>query len=342
MIGNPPYISKSKVEKKYKVISFKTSRCTDIYALVIEKSTSLVNHNGKCGMIVPLSLGFSADFESCRELIYSQYSVSWFSSFGRIPAALFNSDVRVRNTIFIGDIKSNIKACYTTRLHRWFEEERPFLLDSLSYCSFNPKLWNSRIPKINTQAMSDAFEGLFRIGGKLGGLESAQNKNNVLHFKKSAYNWLNFCREMPPCFVGETLVEHTKFGSFFLKDELNCKLAMALANGKLMLIFWFIISDDFDVTKWNFTEFPTDFSGIDITLKNQIIENTNQLELAMVNATSFKLNAGRRVGNYNLAKCRYLTDMTDIKFAEALGILHAWEDFELYYAQTMKTDFDED
>jgi len=66
------------------------------------------------------------------------------------------------------------------------------------------------------------------------------------------------------------------------------------------------------------------------------------LEKAMTEATQFKLNAGRRVGNYNLAKCRHVTDKTDLVFADALGIAEAWDDVELYCVQVVKTDFSDD
>ena len=60
----------------------------------------------------------------------------------------------------------------------------------------------------------------------------------------------------------------------------------------------------------------------------------------MVSNTQFKLNAGKNVGNYNLAKCRTLTDRSDAIFLKALGIEHAWQDIELYYAQAVRTHFE--
>jgi hypothetical protein len=55
--------------------------------------------------------------------------------------------------------------------------------------------------------------------------------------------------------------------------------------------------------------------------------------------TQFKLNAGKRVGTYNVAKCRGIRDLSDHIFCEAFGFQHVWEDFELYCAQTVRTDF---
>jgi hypothetical protein len=67
-----------------------------------------------------------------------------------------------------------------------------------------------------------------------------------------------------------------------------------------------------------------------------------EMEELMARNLSFKLNAGRRVGNYNLAKCREVTDKSDRVFAEHLGFQDAWADIELMYEQIVKTDFNDD
>jgi hypothetical protein len=76
--------------------------------------------------------------------------------------------------------------------------------------------------------------------------------------------------------------------------------------------------------------------------RTKLLAIAPQLEKAMEAAIQYKLNAGRRVGNYNLAKCRDVTDQSDLILAEVLGFAGIWEDIELYYAQTMKTDFSDD
>lgn len=164
----------------------------------------------------------------------------------------------------------------------------------------------------------------------------------MLHFKKTAYNWLNFCRSLPPCYEGSRRVGHTKFGEINFTNAAACQLALLLANGKLMMIFWFAIGDDFDVTRWNFADFPADLSRIPAPQRDALLAIVPRLEAAMEANVQFKLNAGRRVGNYNLAKCRDVTDESDLILAQALGFAEAWDDIELYYAQTVKTDFSDD
>ena len=343
IIGNPPYVAAAKVRRSYAVKNLVTDDCTDIYAWVLERSQNLLRTNGRTGMIVPLSLGFSGDFDSCRRLLFTGYSHNWFSSFGRIPAALFNFDVRVRNTIHLALKSKRTAELFTTRLHRWFEAARPALFQSLEYAPFRPILWKNRIPKLNTPALAMAFEKVLGPGKRtLDFVTAPRATKHVLHFKKSAYNWLNFCRSMPPCYEGNTRVEHTKFGEIYFPDVATCELALLLSNGKLMMIYWFAIGDDFDVTRWNFADFPADLSVFSETNRNTLLARVSELEQAMEAAVQFKLNAGRRVGNYNLAKCRNVTDQSDLILAEALGFADVWEDIELYYAQTMKTDFSDD
>ncbi len=342
IIGNPPYVSAVKVRRDYTVKGYSTEHCPDIYAWVLERVSRLTAQNGRNGMICPLSLGFSSEFAEIRRLLNAANALNWFSSFGRIPSALFSFDVRVRNTIHLAKKGCSDKSSYTTRLHRWFEVARDHLFSTLEYASFKPDLWRGRVPKINTQRLAVAFEELFAESkATLEMTTYPRTTKHVLFFKKTAYNWLNFCRELPPCYdANGRPIPHTKFGEIYFSDAETCQLVMLMANGKVMLAFWFAIGDDFDVTRWNFGEFPINLTILPQSGKSTLLKLAVRLEEAMKNAIQFKLNAGRRVGNYNLAKCRDVTDESDALFCSYMGLSQVWDDIELYYSQTMKTDFD--
>ena len=277
------------------------------------------------------------------EMDYSDGEIRLVAYTDTIPAALFNFDVRVRNTIHIALKSKQPAQVYTTRLHRWFEAARPGLFQTLQYAPFQPAIWKDRIPKLNTAALALAFENA--LGARIRTLDfviSPRSTKHVLHFKKTAYNWLNFCREMPPCYEGNRRVSHTQFDGLFFPDRETRDIAALALNGKLLMIFWFAVGDDFHVAKWNFADFPTDLSTLSEQQRTKLLTIAPELEKAMESAVQYKLNAGRRVGNFNLAKCRSVTDRSDRILAEALGFAAVWEDIELYYAQTMKTDFDEE
>ena len=343
IVGNPPYVSAKKTRQVYNVVNFKTQPCPDIYAWVLERSETLVRDEGRFSMIVNLSLSFSSEFDSCRKILFNSYRQNWFSSFGRIPSALFNFDVRVRCVIHIGYKtlnKTRESVAYTTRLHRWFEEARPLLFDTIKYVPFKQLLWKYRVPKLNTSSLAKAFEEItLRHKDTLGHSLSPRPSKYNLSFKKTAYNWLTFCKGLPPCYKGSKEVPHTQFGDMYFVDDETRNLAMLLANGKLMLAYWFAVGDDFHVTKWNFSEFPINLKKIAYSTKKSLISLLPDMETSMTDAVQYKLNAGRRVGNYNLAKCRNVTDRSDALFAEELGLDKVLDDIELYYTQNIKTDF---
>ena len=342
VIGNPPYVAKRKVTG-YTVKGYATADCTDIYAWCLERVIAIAHPKAYTGMIVPLSLSFSGDFDVLRKLLYTRYRDNWFSHFARIPAALFAADVRVRNTIHIGRLGTAAQnKPYTSRLHRWFEEARPHLFATLSYASFAPKLWKHRIPKLNTQALITAFEQLLAPGHRT--IEhhlSRRATPHQLHFKKTAYNWLSFTHEEAPCFDARgRRVPQTKYGDASFTSAEERDLAFHLLNGKLQFSFWVAIGDDFDVTKWMFSDLPLHPAKLSATQRQQLQALTPALKTAVEDAVQYKLNAGKRIGNYNLAKCRAITDQADRIYAQAFGLTPVWDDIELLYAQTVKTDFE--
>ena len=335
VIGNPPYIATRKID--YTVKNLLTQNASDIYAWFLERGELLLNNTGQTGMIVPLSLGFSKFFETCRNYLFNHYKNNWFSSYGRIPSALFSFDVRIRNTIYIGSKGKDTECAYTTKLHRWFTKSRPILFSTLEYSTFKPSIWHYHIPKLNTSRLIKSFEMIFSDQDILEKSLLSNQSSHQLQFMQAAYNWLTYSTDMPPCYIEKRIVPHTKTGTLYFADNETRDIAMLLANGKLMLIFWFAIGDDFDVTKKTFSEFPISLQKIPPKIKRNLLSIHKNLTQFMPDTVQYKLNAGKNIGNYNLSKCRQITDQSDILFAEYLGIIDVLEDIELYYSQTIKS-----
>ena len=344
-IGNPPYVSKRKVSKSYTTKGFQTAVCPDIYATVVERSVNVCRTDGRTSMIVPLSLGFSSRFASLRSCLYGQCDSLWFSSFGRIPSALFSFDTRVRNTIYLARKSSKSpKRTFTTRLHRWFDAQRPVLFDDISYASFSPSAFDGLIPKLGSPRLLERFESLlegssYRLENEL----TQAGQGHYLHFKQTAYNWLTFCVDQPPVYgLDNKLLPQTKYGTVRFQDSGDRDLAMLLTNGKLLFVWWVAIGDDFDLTQNGFASAPLGPSQLSKHQRDQLITLLPDLEGAMNDNTVFKLNAGKNIGNYNLAKCRHVTDKSDKIWLEALGLRELWDEIELEHARVVRTTYGEE
>ncbi|MDD9819543.1 MAG: Eco57I restriction-modification methylase domain-containing protein, partial [Nitrospira sp.] len=114
VIGNPPYVKTSAVT--YPLSSF---QCPDIYGHFLARACTLAsNVRSHVGFIVMHNLAFHRKFQGARNVIQNRASKAWFSFYGRIPSGLFsgNSDVRVRNGIFVAECSKDPGYFYTTRL----------------------------------------------------------------------------------------------------------------------------------------------------------------------------------------------------------------------------------
>ena len=55
-----------------------------------------------------------------------------------------------------------------------------------------------------------------------------------------------------------------------------------------------------------------------------------------------ELNAGKNIGNYNLAKCRHITGDVDKAWLKSLGLLNShWEEGELEHALMVRKSYED-
>ena len=345
VIGNPPYVSRRRVAESYTPKGFQTEGCPDIYATVVERSVNVCRRDGRTSMIVPLSFAFSSGFSSLRSHLYGECDSLWFSSYGRIPSALFSFDTRVRNTIYLARKSSRSpKRSFTTRLHRWFDSQRPTLFDGLSYSPFSPTLFGGLIPKLSSARLLQGFESLLEGSGyRLQNDLAPARQGHHLHFKQTAYNWLTFCVDQPPVYdTGNNIIPQTKYGTVRFRDPGERDISMLFLNGKLAFVWWMAIGDDFDLTQSNFVSTPFGAGQLNEDQRRRLSALLPELEKAMSANLVFKLNAGKNIGNYNLAKCRHITDMIDKIWLEALGLSDLWEEVELEHALVVRTSFEDE
>ncbi len=338
--GNPPYVQRRNISQQYTPRGLLTAATPDIYAMVMERGISILRNNGWTGMIVPLSITFNDQFAALRQHLYGQCSNNWFASFGRIPSALFSYDTRVRNTIHLGQKSpASAKQNFTTRLHRWFDKRRPTLLGEVQYAEFHPAAFNGKIPKIGSARLLQALENLASDHiGSFG--QDLLNIGEPLYFRTNAYNYLAFAQQPPPTYdENGNRLPATNCHTIHFANQQERDIAMTLANGKLMFLWWAGLGSDFNLPQKLVADAPFRSAYLSDEQRQNIIDALPELEQAMKTNLVFKLNAGKKVGNYNLAKCRQVTDKTDRIWLEALGMGNVWNDIETEHSLVVRTSF---
>src|SRR5690606_17085069 len=79
IIGNPPYVEYSKVRDDYSVVKLRTEKCGNLYAMVMERSVSLISESGWCGLIVLIGSMCTKRMALLQE-VYRKYSSLLFVS----------------------------------------------------------------------------------------------------------------------------------------------------------------------------------------------------------------------------------------------------------------------
>jgi hypothetical protein len=335
VIGNPPYVSRTKVT--YPIVGFETSECPDLYAPVVEQASRLVNpDSGRFAMIVPCNVSFSENFLSLRRVMIDLFAEIWVSSFGRIPAALFAADVRVRNSIIVAHrCSANGRRLWTTRCHRWNEVYRPHLFDTLRYVEVPEGLMPSAWPFLASETVAAAFDlltsrrqtfaSVMRSGHRKAiairdRAAAGPNGPYAVRFRTTAYNWLAVFLRDPPIFDRSgSVTEQSKVATLWFDDEGYRDLALLTFAGKWGFVWWLMYGDDFDVTAGLLARFPMPIDEVARKGLDTVTRHTPDFLEALEENVQFKLNAGKRVGTYNLNGARTITDAVDEELAKLLG-----------------------
>ena len=310
IIGNPPYVSMSKISYLKNTSQFS---CSDLYGHVIRRSLNLLSAIGEHGFIVMHNLAFSRDFAGVRKIITAGNRSVWCSFYARIPSGLFSVDggdgARVRNCIYI--TANSGSQLYTSRLHRWFTEYRSALFENLRYTSFEN---GDVFPMFNSQSQAAIL--LSKKGKRVE--ELLDDDKIELCFRGSGYNWLTVTKSPAPCYdEHDKRIAVTNLKSICVPRKYY-KALLLLFDGKIALSRWLTYGDEFNITLKPFNESRVNFDQMSKDDMDAIAQLYSEFERRLPKTIQFKLNCGKRIGTYNISKLWDITDKSDAIFLKYL------------------------
>jgi hypothetical protein len=282
IIGNPPYVVYTPTTN-YKVRNFETLECKDLYAFVIERSTSILNPHGAIGMIVPISIVSTDGFDTLRKLMQNQISRIWFSNYAMRPAKLFDG-VEKHLTIFVSN-RIGEKQLYSTKYYRWYTEFREYLFQLLEFTSISNKdLHNDSIPKVSTELEMSVIRKL-KLNKSISASTLSHSKHVIFHTRKLRY-FLQFLDTAPKIFEedGSLRVTSELKEIYFRNNE--SKLA-ANATYLSSLFFWYYVaySDCRNLNKREVYTFPFSLDEVNQNIIQRLVkEGKNVLNNLQVNS----------------------------------------------------------
>jgi hypothetical protein len=317
VIGNPPYVARAKLTK-YSYKGFTTDLLPDIYAPCTERASQIVSSEGRFALIVPISAQFGEEFRTLRVHLEKRFGSLWVSAFSRNPAALFSAGLGVRSTVIIG-ANSQQGHVRTTKTHRWYDEYRPALFETLEYNELTGATREKGWVRPTSEDMVTLFNGLLL---KRGSLASAIRPHGAasVGFKSTALYWLSVFLDDPPSYeLDGRPTPQTKVGRLRFEGEREALLALALLASKLSFVWWYCTGDDFDVTGEGLKSTPVDPLSLSMATQNVLIKAAEAMIEDFPSHAAFTKYAGKWMGNFVHSEMRDITDVIDYALAVELG-----------------------
>jgi hypothetical protein len=328
VVGNPPYVKRSEV-RGYEVVGYRTASCADLYAPCYERSLSLTHARGRHAFVVMASLTVWDAFAPLRTVIASRAGAEWWSTFGKIPGALFRG-VRVRNTIVVLGPGAEVK---TTRHHIHTARQRGWLFPTIEYASSSRQGADWPVRAGVAAPILERLRDIRRTQSPPG--------LDVAYLRPTASYWF-------PVLLGPAPVLNTD-GSVYQAVDAGLRTipldqseaissVIAILGGKLAYLWWASIGDDFHV---NIREAEA----------LRALAQAAELELDWQPAVVDLLEAAREFAYISLNKQWYVnvrwnnvrsaSDRTDRAALAALGGTDQdWRAINVLYRQVMRSSGD--
>ncbi len=332
IIGNPPYIRKSRLDA-YEYRGFETDNCPDIFAPCMERAAQLARPGGSFAMIVPIAFQFSEDYSAARKVISRLLPTRFVSTYSRNPSALFTAGLGVRSSIVVGR-RDGVPQCLTTDTRRWIKEFRPFLFETNRYTPVPPPVSSEPWPRLGHQALVKLYQALTNDGGQLG--DGVTRSGPSLGFKKIALYYLSVYLDEPPAWnPSGDRVAQTAVGALNFATEQERDVAFVLLAGRLAVWWWGATGDDFNVTRGSLMSFPIGLERVK-AVWDELTALAADLRKEQPKHPIVTLYAGKEMGNYDMLRCRHITDRADQLVLETIGLDHLWPAVRLADARLAK------
>jgi len=325
IIGNPPFVAKKKADQgtddipPYTYSGFETDNCPDIYAPCLERSARLLKADGRFGMIAPISLSSGLRFKAAREVIEKIMPTRWILGFGDRPSFLFAASVRP--IILIGH-KSVESKIFSTAFRRFSKKFRSHLFPTTRFSETYATKNLSYIWLLTGNSAAHKFIGTLEQKNNLIKDMTQQNGRFLVGYRKICpRRFLSVFQVDPPSWeeFDREFINRIESNADWLKcsDIDNSNLIFSYLSGRIGYLLWAAISDGFNVTTGVVTWKPLCLDGFNVSA-GKLDKVSKLITRSQIRNPIVDKNNGL-IGNYDLTKCRHITDLSDKLLLETLG-----------------------
>ena len=330
IIGNPPYVEYAKVKNQYKLENFTTILTGNIYAQVLENSFHLHNKSGYVGFIVPVSAVCTDRTKSLQEFLRNKYT-RFISSFDVFPQRLFTGAAQRLAILLL--VPPNSRILYTSRYHRWLQEERSSLMNSIAYSSNELDLptWTPRVyNRVDISILSKLNKNT-PFGTYLSTIET-----HPIFVHRIINNFVKALDFEPFFQKSSGEVTHSDDYKTYYINPKFMSLAISVLNSNIFYWYWRIHGDGFHCGAKDIAKFPITINNIPLnaiqelnTLCKQLMDDLNNN--SSVRTRDQKTTGTIRLQTFFVGKSKPIIDEIDRVLAQHYGFSDEELDYIINY-----------
>ncbi|MBU4389532.1 MAG: Eco57I restriction-modification methylase domain-containing protein [Proteobacteria bacterium] len=325
VIGNPPYVSYTKVRSVYKVQGLATEPCANLYAFVMERGFKLTVESGRYGMIVPIASVSTNGMKELQTVYRKQARQQWHSHFATRPGKLFvGVDMNLTITLAVVDTPKTEPNVFSTSYYRWrsgVESDRDSLFQRIRYLRpWVPPAHANLFPKIGNNLENQILTKLHSHNKKLKASYTVRGKS--IYYHSGGRYWRKA--------LFTPLSSHYKGVSV---DRSVSSITFCLLNSQLFYWYWITNSNCMDVVSREVAEMPV----FDLNLAHP--DKCKVLQSSLLKAYSASSEVRQRRGaiistdetNFDVKECKPIIDEIDRLLTSHYGFTHEELDFIINY-----------
>jgi hypothetical protein len=312
VVGNPPFLEISELKGSYELPRTNVAAAGNLYAVCIERGSSLLAPHGRLGMIVPMSSVSTPRMEPLMVHLEERFGEVAVANFAVRPGKIFDGvDMNVSTILAAGRRVENLPVnLMTTDYVRWNEKDRVQLFANLKYHATYFDKGRQTVPKTGSRQAHEILQRLTRfaplreiLGTQQGGVTLFYHSGGR-YFRKCLRKKLS--KEYKPL--------HVPLGA---ADSVLC-----LLSSSIFYWYWITISDCYHVTRRDVYQMPFPKTMLADGRFSQLAESLlADLEKHAICRERLRADGSRQSEyNYRMASSRTILDAIDTTLAEHYGL----------------------
>lgn len=336
-IGNPPYVEYGKIRDSYSIgpLHYSTETCGNLLAFVTERSRTLLQNNGRLGLVLLVSTFSTERMEPLQSLIRSSCANVWISNFAWRPSKLFDGANTI-NAIILASCSENTEPAeiFSTKYLKWSVDERDALFSLINYGVASQYAVRGVFPKVSSPVEQNILAKISNNKSPLSvNFRGSNPKNSLFYFRGMLY-WIKVLDKTPIHREDGVDLVSGQCKRLLIDEKIPSESIIGLLSSSLFFWFYQTFSDCQQINQREFNNFRFDINSDtidDLASASRRLMQSYQENSRVAQRSNKRKNILVEKQYFTINKSKPIIDEIDEILAHHYGLTSEERDFIINY-----------